>query len=186
MTDLVTMSITFCSRSKALLNSSLLGRRARISRLRSDSFVLEVKDTKPELFNALKFSEYLKARSNASESLSDYYADEDSQHQDQDILSFKELILLAIINKKQSDSRLSKTLREKFVKDCILAMEDRVASNIKFHESIRGKSMQMMVSQEPDSRVPWALMMYKSKTFEASSIVEQRLEGSVKLQGYYA
>lgn len=106
------------------------------------------KDTKPELFNALKFSEYLKARSNASESLSDYYADEDSQHQDQDILSFKELILLAIINKKQSDSRLSKTLREKFVKDCILAMEDRVASNIKFHESIRGKSMQMMVRKQ--------------------------------------
>lgn len=94
------------------------------------------------------FSEYLKARPSANEPLSNDYTNEDSQHQNQNILPFRKLKLSAIINKKQSNSRLSKMQRKNFAKDCILAMGDWTASNIKPHDPIRGKGMRRMLRKQ--------------------------------------
>jgi hypothetical protein len=38
--------------------------------------------------------------------------------------------------------------RKKFAKDCILVMGDWAASNIKFHEPIRGKGMRRMLRKQ--------------------------------------
>ncbi|CEG77273.1 hypothetical protein RMATCC62417_12057 [Rhizopus microsporus] len=55
--------------------------------------------------------------------------------------------LSSIINKKQSDTRLAKTLREKFGKDSVLVIGDWSVVNIKFHELIRGKGIRRMLKK---------------------------------------
>ncbi|CEG79453.1 hypothetical protein RMATCC62417_13918 [Rhizopus microsporus] len=55
--------------------------------------------------------------------------------------------LPSIINKKQSDTRLAKTLREKFGEVSVLVMGDWSAANTKFHEPIRGKGIRRMLKK---------------------------------------
>ncbi|CEG74346.1 hypothetical protein RMATCC62417_09581 [Rhizopus microsporus] len=96
--------------------------------------------------DASKFSECLKARSKADETLSSYYSNEDKAQHDHNILPFRKMKLFSII-KKQSDTRLAKTLREKFEEDSVLVMDGWSAANTKFHEPIRGKGVRRMLKK---------------------------------------
>ncbi|CEG77452.1 hypothetical protein RMATCC62417_12202 [Rhizopus microsporus] len=71
--------------------------------------------------NVLQFAEYLKARAR--------------------------VMLFLIVNRQQSDSRLSAKIREKFVKDSVLVIGDWSAVNQKYHEPIRGKGMRRMLKK---------------------------------------
>ncbi|KAI8644669.1 hypothetical protein BD408DRAFT_117180 [Parasitella parasitica] len=111
----------------------------RAKETKSRKFTKLRQDTKPEVVqkweerlskhsastvDVTKFSEYLKARSMAHESLSSYYRNEDKAQRDQNALPFRKMKHSSTINRKQSDSRLAKTLRSKFGEDPVLVIGD--------------------------------------------------------------
>lgn len=75
-----------------------------------------------------KVLEYLKSRFNVNE---------DNQHQ-------------TISNYKQKNSLIAsfQNAKKKFTNDCILIMRNWAASNVKFHESKRGKGMRIMLRKQ--------------------------------------
>ncbi|ORE04844.1 hypothetical protein BCV72DRAFT_257089 [Rhizopus microsporus var. microsporus] len=114
----------------------------RFKKLRQDTKLESVKECEIYLskypastVDAAKFSEYLKARSEVK-----------AQH-NHTILPFRKMKLSSVINKKQSDTRLAKTLQEKFGKDSVLVMGSWSAANTKFHEPIRGKGIRRMLKK---------------------------------------
>ncbi|CEG76469.1 hypothetical protein RMATCC62417_11365 [Rhizopus microsporus] len=84
-----------------------------------------------------------------------------------------------IINRKQSDSRLGKTLKTKFGEDSILVMDNWGTKHTKFHEPIRGKGMRRMLKKE-------GLQVYLIDEFKTSSICptckDGQLEAFLKIQ----
>ncbi|CEG78856.1 hypothetical protein RMATCC62417_13396 [Rhizopus microsporus] len=71
--------------------------------------------------NITKYSNYLRAKSRTNEVLSTYYSNE-GMKVDRNLLPFRKMKLSSIINKKQSGSRLDKTLKAKPGEDSILVM----------------------------------------------------------------
>ncbi|KAI7900926.1 uncharacterized protein BX663DRAFT_537301 [Cokeromyces recurvatus] len=63
-------------------------------------------------------------------------------------LPFRKIKLSSNINRKQSDARLAKTLKQKFGDDCVLVLGNWFASNTKYHEPIRGVGMRRMLKKE--------------------------------------
>ncbi|KAI7897481.1 uncharacterized protein BX663DRAFT_584818 [Cokeromyces recurvatus] len=61
-----------------------------------------------------KYSRYLEARWDASDLLSNYYRSDCSRS-----LPFRKIKLFSYINRKQSDARLAKTLKQKFGEGCV-------------------------------------------------------------------
>ncbi|KAI9355503.1 hypothetical protein BD770DRAFT_458851, partial [Pilaira anomala] len=76
------------------------------------------------------FVEYLKIRAEVTSKMQKYYSNEDVEKdkKKKDLIPFRKMKLSAHINKIQSTKRLSKNIRKKFGKDCILILGNWSAS----------------------------------------------------------
>jgi hypothetical protein len=141
------------SNSKSDLYRYTLNQRAKetksrkFAKLRQNTKPEEVKESEAyvskhpaSVVNVLQFAEYLKARARVPGTLSTCYTNEDNEHHNHDLLPFQKMKLSSIVNRQQSDSRLSAKIREKFGKDSALVIGDWSAANQKYHEPIRGRA----------------------------------------------
>lgn len=93
--------------------------------------------------NLQKYSRYLEARRDTNDQLSSYY-----QSDDFGSLPFSKIKLSSYINRKQSATRLVKTLKQKLGQDCVLVLRNWSANHTKYHEPIRGIGMRRMLKKE--------------------------------------
>ncbi|KAI7900675.1 uncharacterized protein BX663DRAFT_537537 [Cokeromyces recurvatus] len=105
-----------------------------------------------------KYSRNLEARRDASDLLSNYY-----QSDYLGSLPFRKIKLSSYINRKQSDARLAKTLKQKFGDDCVFVLGNWSVSNTKYHEPIRGVGMRRMLKKE--GLQVYLLDEYKTSSF---------------------
>ena len=115
--------------------------------------------TKSASVNNGKFVKYIKTRAAVNDTLLKYYSNVSNKK----IPPFRKLRLLSFINQRQADHRLAKNLRAKFGKDCVLVIGNWTASNIKFHEPIRGIGVRRML-------VDQGFKVYLIDEFKTSSI----------------
>jgi hypothetical protein len=125
------------SNSKSDLYRYTLNQRAKetksrkFTELRQNTRPEEVKESEAYLskhpastVNVLQFAEHLKTRARVHGALSTYYTNEDNEHHNHDLLPFRKMKLSSIVNRQQSDSRLSAKIREKFGKDSVFVIGD--------------------------------------------------------------
>jgi hypothetical protein len=120
-----------------------------------------------------KFSDYLKTREEVEHTLRSYYANENTAHDDENLLPFRKMKLSSIINRKQSDSRLSINLRKKFGNDAILVLGDWSSGNAKFHEPIRGVGMRRTLRKH-------GFQVYLINEFKTSSVCPSCKQDALK------
>lgn len=148
------------SNSKRDLYRYTLNQRAKetkwreFTKLRQNTKREEVKQSEAYLLkhpastvNVFQFVEYLKARARVHGILSTYYTNKDNEHHNHDLLPFRKMKLSSIVNRQQSDSRLSAKIREKFGKDPVIVIGDWSVASQKYHGPIRGKGMRRMLKK---------------------------------------
>ncbi|KAI9366527.1 hypothetical protein BD770DRAFT_438661 [Pilaira anomala] len=111
------------------------------------------------------FVEYLKIRAEVNCKMQEYYSNEDVEKdkREKDLIPFRKMKLSAHINKIQSTKRLSKNIRKKFGKDCILILGNWSASRTRFHEPIKGNGLRNSLRKE-------GFKVYLLDEFKTSSI----------------
>ncbi|KAI7902479.1 uncharacterized protein BX663DRAFT_531409 [Cokeromyces recurvatus] len=90
-----------------------------------------------------KETKYLEAKRDTSDLLSNYY-----QSDYPGSLPFRKIKLSSYINRKLSDARLAKTLKQKFGEDRVLVLGNWYTSNPKYHEPIKGVGIRRMLKKE--------------------------------------
>ncbi|KAI9354997.1 hypothetical protein BD770DRAFT_412005 [Pilaira anomala] len=111
------------------------------------------------------FVEYLKIRAEVTCKMQEYYSNEDVEKdkRKKDLIPFRKMKLSAHINEIQSTKRLSKNIRKKFGKDCILILGNWSASRTRFHEPIKGNGLRNSLRKE-------GFKVYLLDEFKTSSI----------------
>lgn len=111
------------------------------------------------------FVEYLKIRAEVTSKMQEYDSNEDVEKdkRKKDLIPFRKMKLSAHINKIQSAKRLSKNIKKKFGKDCILILGNWSAAHTKFHEPIKGKGLRNSLRKE-------GFKVYLLDEFKTSSI----------------
>ncbi|KAI9362610.1 hypothetical protein BD770DRAFT_359362 [Pilaira anomala] len=111
------------------------------------------------------FVEYLKIRAEVTSKMQEYYSNEDVEKdkRKKDFIPFRKMKLSAHINKIQSTKRLSKNIRKKLGKDCILILGNWSASRTRFHEPIKGNGLRNSLRKE-------GFKVYLLDEFKTSSI----------------
>ncbi|PHZ17170.1 uncharacterized protein RHIMIDRAFT_243278 [Rhizopus microsporus ATCC 52813] len=153
----------------------------KFTKLRQNTKPEEVKQSEAYLskhptstVNVLQFAEYLKARARVHGTLPTYYTNEDNEHYDYDLLHFRKTKLSSIVNRQQSDSRLSAKIREKLGKDSVLVIGGWSVANQKYHELIRGKDMRRMLKKR-------SLSVYLIDEHKMSTFKDEELEKFAKV-----
>ncbi|KAI9349332.1 hypothetical protein BD770DRAFT_394868 [Pilaira anomala] len=97
--------------------------------------------------------------------MQEYYSNEDVEKdkKKKDLIPFRKMKLSAHINKIQSTKRLSKNIRKKFGKDCILILGNWSASRTRFHEPIKRNGLRNSLRKE-------GFKVYLLDEFKTSSI----------------
>ncbi|KAI9335795.1 hypothetical protein BD770DRAFT_422731 [Pilaira anomala] len=122
----------------------------KFKKLRQQLKPKDIQDCEDKLSNCLPltmkkeaFVEYLKIRAEVTSKMQEYYSNEDVEKdkKKKDLIPFRKMKLSAHINKIQSTKRLSKNIRKKFGKDCILILGNWSASRTRFHEPIKGNGL---------------------------------------------
>ncbi|KAI9358206.1 hypothetical protein BD770DRAFT_419931 [Pilaira anomala] len=96
------------------------------------------------------FVECLKIIAEVTSKMQEYYSNEDVEKdkRKKDLIPFRKMKLNAHINEVQSTKRLSKNIRKKFGKDCILILGNWSASRTRFHEPIKGNGLRNSLRKE--------------------------------------
>ncbi|KAI9332762.1 hypothetical protein BD770DRAFT_422951 [Pilaira anomala] len=111
------------------------------------------------------FVEYLKIRAEVTSKMQGYNSNEDVEKnkRKKDLIPFRKMKLSAHINKIQSTKRLSKNIRKKFGKDCILILGNWSASRTRLHGPIKGNGLRNSLRKE-------GFKVYLLDEFKTSSI----------------
>ncbi|KAI9362710.1 hypothetical protein BD770DRAFT_466065 [Pilaira anomala] len=104
-------------------------------------------------------------RAEVTSKMQEYYSNEgvEKDKRKKELIPFRKMKLSADINEIQSTKRLSKNIRKKFGKDCILILGNWSVSRTRFHEPIKGNGLRNSLQKE-------GFKVYLLDEFKTSSI----------------